>query len=129
MKTAWLLCTVFAFATAAEAAEPLRVGMIGLVHGHSRGLFERLNNRTDVKLVGVAEPNDTLWGQHITKFKLDSSVFYKSTEQMLDKAKPEAVVVYTSTLDHLAAVKACAARKIPVMMEKPLAVDLQAAKE
>jgi predicted dehydrogenase len=42
--------------------------------------------------------------------------------------KPEAVATFTSTFDHPAIVEACAARKIPVMMEKPLAVSMDHAR-
>ena len=47
---------------------------------------------------------------------------------MLDEAKPQAVVAFTSTAGHPAVVAACARRKIPVMMEKPLAVGMEAAR-
>src|SRR5262249_46333735 len=47
---------------------------------------------------------------------------------MLDQAKPEAVVAFTSTAGHLAVVTTCARRKIPVMMEKPLAVSVEQAR-
>jgi predicted dehydrogenase len=47
---------------------------------------------------------------------------------MLDRAKPEAVVAFTSTAGHLDVVEACAARKIPVMMEKPLACGVEQAR-
>jgi predicted dehydrogenase len=43
---------------------------------------------------------------------------------MLDRAKPEAVALFTSTYDHPAAVEASAARHIHAMMEKPLAVSM-----
>src|SRR5262249_29635189 len=46
----------------------------------------------------------------------------------LDKVKPEAVATFTSTYDHPAIVEACAARHIPVMMEKPLAVSMEHAR-
>jgi predicted dehydrogenase len=42
---------------------------------------------------------------------------------MLDRVKPEAVASFTNTLDHPVVVEAAAARHIPVMMEKPLAVS------
>jgi predicted dehydrogenase len=44
---------------------------------------------------------------------------------MLDRAKPVAVAAFTDTFDHLAVVEACARRRIPVMMEKPLAVSVE----
>ena len=47
---------------------------------------------------------------------------------MLEKAKPQAVAAFTSTAGHLAVVAACASRKIPVMMEKPLATGMEQAR-
>ena len=43
---------------------------------------------------------------------------------MLDTVKPEAVATFTNTYDHAMVVEACAKRRIPVMMEKPLAVSV-----
>jgi predicted dehydrogenase len=42
---------------------------------------------------------------------------------MLQKARPQAVVVYTNTYDHRRVVEACARHGVHVMMEKPLAVS------
>jgi predicted dehydrogenase len=42
---------------------------------------------------------------------------------MLNAARPDAVVLYTNTFDHRAAVETCAKHGVPVMMEKPLAVS------
>ncbi|MHC5538149.1 Gfo/Idh/MocA family protein, partial [Singulisphaera rosea] len=60
--------------------------------------------------------------------RLDPATVYPSLEAMLDGAKPEAVVAFTSTAGHLEVVQACARRKIPVMMEKPLAVNVEQAR-
>jgi predicted dehydrogenase len=47
---------------------------------------------------------------------------------MIERAHPEAVAAFGPTLDHLAVVEACAPRRVPVMVEKPLAIDLAAAR-
>jgi predicted dehydrogenase len=44
---------------------------------------------------------------------------------MINETKPQAVVVYTSTFEHLQVVQTCAAHHIDVMMEKPLAVSTE----
>ncbi|HSB60679.1 MAG TPA: Gfo/Idh/MocA family oxidoreductase, partial [Vicinamibacteria bacterium] len=49
--------------------------------------------------------------------------FFTDLDLMLDRTKPEAVAAFTSTDDHPMVVEACAARRIHVMMEKPLAVS------
>jgi predicted dehydrogenase len=43
---------------------------------------------------------------------------------MLDTARPEGVMVFTSTFAHAEVVAKCAARDVHVMMEKPLAVSM-----
>jgi len=47
---------------------------------------------------------------------------------MLDKTKVQAVATFTSTFDHAKVVETCAPRGIHVMMEKPLAVNMQQAR-
>jgi predicted dehydrogenase len=102
---------------------PLRVVVAGLVHGHARGFFNRYLNRKDIKIVGIAEPDASVRKKYFDSLKLDPSLAFDSVETMIAKRKPEGVLCYTNTFDHLAVVKMCAAHKVPVMMEKPLAVS------
>jgi len=105
------------------AAPPLKLGIVGLEHGHVTGFLRRGLNRPDVKIVGVAEPNAEIAARYVKQFQLDPAIMYKSLEEMLDKAKPEAVATMTSTFDHKRVVEVCATRGVHVMMEKPLAVS------
>jgi len=98
------------------------------VHGHAGGFLSRNLSRQDVRLVGIAEPDQDVSARYAEKYKLDRSLLYPSVNAMLQQAKPEAVVIFTSTFDHAEAVEACAARGIPCMMEKPLAVSLEHAR-
>ena len=106
-------------------AAPLRVGVVGLVHGHVRGFFNRSLARQDIQIAGIAEPDAKLAAQYTSEYKLDPALVSSSVEQMLDRAKPEAVVVFTNTFDHKNVVAACARRGVHVMMEKPLAVSVE----
>jgi glucose-fructose oxidoreductase len=106
----------------------LRIGVVGLEHGHVAGFFKNALSRSDIEIVGIAEPNHELAQRYAEQFHIDQKLFYSSTDQMLDRAKPDAAVLYTSTYAHRAAVEACASRKVDVMMEKPLAVSLEDAK-
>lgn len=106
------------------AAEPLRVGVVGLVHGHIQGFLERLLARTDMRLVGVAEPDAAVARRVLERRKVDPALLHPKLEAMLEAARPQAVLLFTSTFDHTAAVEACAARGVHVMMEKPLAVSV-----
>ncbi len=121
-------------ATASESAEPeqtatklsthtgpLRIGVVGLVHGHVEGLLNQANQRDDLQIVGIFEPNRALFDRLAAKYQLDPSLYHDSLEQMLDAAKPEAVSVMTSIKDHRLAVEACAPRGVHLLVEKPLA--------
>lgn len=100
---------------------PLRIGIIGMVHGHVEGLLWRAKEHEDVQIVGIYEPNRALFDRLAEKYKLDPNLYYSSLETMLDASKPEAVSVMSSIKDHRRAVDACAPRGIHLLLEKPLA--------
>jgi len=52
-----LLLASLKLAQALPAAEPLRLCMVGLVHGHAGGFLNRYLGRQDIRLVGIAEPD------------------------------------------------------------------------
>jgi hypothetical protein len=101
--------------------------MAGLEHGHAAGFLARYRDSQDIELVGVAEPDSAVAARYIRRSRLDPSSVYPTIEAMLERAKPQAVVAFTSAFGHLSVVTACASRKIPVMMEKPLAVSVEQA--
>ena len=109
---------------AAPEAKPLRLGMAGLVHGHAAGFLNRYRNRPEIVLAGISEPDRAVADRYVKRFALDPAVIHASVDEMLDRARPQGVVVFTNTFDHLAVVEACARRGLPVMMEKPLAVSV-----
>ena len=98
---------------------PLRLGIAGLSHSHVHGILGRQG--TDVRIVGIAEPNRELAGRYAKRYRLDSSLLFASLDEMLAAAKPEAVAAFGPTDEHRAVVEACAPRGIHVMVEKPLA--------
>ena len=111
------------------AQDKLRVGIAGLAHGHAQGFFRTALDRDDVEIVGVSEPDATVVESYLNRFpRLDRSRIHSSHAAMLDKAKPEAVMIFSSTFDHKEIVELCAARRIHVMMEKPLAVSMEHAR-
>jgi predicted dehydrogenase len=106
------------------AGVPLRAAVVGLVHGHAEGFFEQNLHRPDLEIVGVAEPDRQLASQYASRYGLNGSLLFSSLEEMLLKTHPQAVLVYTNTLDHRNVVEICARRGVHVMMEKPLAVSM-----
>ena len=112
----------------APAAGPLRVGVAGLTHTHVHGLLGR-ENRGDIVIVGIAEPNRALAERFTKEHGLPMSLVYASLAEMIAKTKPQAVAAFGSIYEHLAVVQACAPRGIHVMVEKPLAVSLDHARQ
>jgi predicted dehydrogenase len=121
----FFLCASLAIA---QDAPPLRVAIAGLDHGHVDGFFRALQKRKDVEIVGVFDPDPGLHAKYGKLYGIAGDLFFTDLGAMLDKVKPEAVATFTNTFDHLAVVEACASRKIPVMMEKPLAVGMDHAR-
>jgi predicted dehydrogenase len=120
---AWLILAV-PILRAAEA-EPLRVAIAGLVHGHVEGFLSNSAHRPEIRIVGISDPDRSLFDRYAAKFGLDPALYHGDLEEMLRTTNPQAVLVYSSTFDHRKIVELCARHHIAVMMEKPLAVSLQ----
>ena len=118
----------FVVDTVRSAQPPVRFAIVGLVHDHARGFIPVASARQDIQLAGIVEPNQQLAARYARTYKLDTNLFYTSLEEMLDKANVQAVAIFTSTFDHRRIVETCAARGIHVMMEKPLAVNMEHAR-
>lgn len=122
------LCCIAVFSfqpLAAQSAAPLRVGIVGLVHGHVHGFLEESRYSPQIEIVGIAEPDRQLLSTAAARYGFESSELFTSLDEMLAKAHPQAVLVYTNTYDHRSVVETCARRGVHVIMEKPLAVSLQ----
>ncbi|MFN0011098.1 MAG: Gfo/Idh/MocA family protein [Phycisphaerales bacterium] len=100
---------------------PLRIGVVGFVHGHVEGLLWRASQGDELKIVGVYEPDRALFDRLAAKYKVDPSLHFDSLDKMLDAAKPEAVSVMTSIKDHVVVAEASAPRGVHMLFEKPLA--------
>lgn len=119
---------------------PLRVAIAGMVHGHVDGFLSGAVKRTDVVIVGIAEPDRALFDQYAKKDGLDAKLYHADLKELLESTHPQAVLVYTSTFGHRKAVETCAeyslallrtktggysTKPLTVMMEKPLAVSAE----
>src|SRR5579864_4605153 len=118
-----LLFVIPAF-SASPTPPPLRVGIVGLVHGHVHGFLDQSRHSTEIEIVGVADPDAHLLLQAGTRYGFDRSILFADLEEMLTKVHPQAVLVYTNTYDHRRVVEICARDGVHVVMEKPLTVSL-----
>jgi predicted dehydrogenase len=126
-----LLCFCAALAAQPGPDAPLRVGIIGLAHGHVSGFLNGgalvpaggALHRADIEVVGIVERDRRLFDAYAQRLHLSPSLYFASVDDMAAHAHPQAALVFTSTFDHTQAVEACARLGIHVMMEKPLAVS------
>jgi predicted dehydrogenase len=124
LTRAFLVLAILPFlATTSAQPPPLRLAIAGLVHGHVSGFLRAAQGRTDVQIAGVFDPDAALAQRYAERSKLAPTILFTDLNAMLDRVKPDAVASFTSTADHPLVVEAAAARHVPVMMEKPLAVS------
>ncbi len=118
------LCAV----DAQDAKPPIHVAMMGLVHDHAYGFIPLTKEHMDAQLVGIVEPDKALCESYAKRFHLSPDLFFPSLEALRAKTNVDAVAAFTSTLGHRAVVELCAPLHIDVMVEKPLAVNMQEAR-
>ena len=112
----------------APTPAPLRVGIVGLVHGHVQGFLQQSLHNPEIEIVGIAEPDAQLASQYAAQYGFDRGLLFSDLEQMLERTHPQAALVYTNTYDHRRVVEVCARHGVHLMMEKPLAVSFEDAR-
>jgi glucose-fructose oxidoreductase len=120
-----LLSTVLSVSPVFAQAPRLRVAIVGLVHGHVHGFLSQYQHSPAIEIVAVVEPDAQLRTTAAQRYGFPTSLMFADLEDMMAKAHPQAVLVYTNTYDHRRVVEVCARHGIDVMMEKPLAVSLE----
>ena len=135
MKLILVMLTFLAvYANAAPDAHPgspMRVGIVGLVHGHVEGFLKGgaltpaggILNRPDVQLVGIVESDQKLFDSYAARYHLPGSLHFRSIQEMVSQAHPRAVLVFTAPSEHRRVIEQCAALGINVMVEKPLTIS------
>ncbi len=120
---AWLVAALFTPFAKAQPA-PLRVAIVGLVHGHVEGFLAQLPQHKDVQLVGIAEADPALVAKYSGKYSLPRSLFFPDTASLIEARHPQAVLVYTSIADHRKVIETAARFGVSAMVEKPLTISL-----
>jgi len=119
---------IFCFLLSSNAQQKMRVVVAGLNHDHVHNILHA-NEEGRVIIVGIAEPNKTLWKKFETQYRLPDSLFSDDLKTLVLSKKPDAVLGYNEVSGHVDIVRVCAPLHIPVMVEKPLAATLQQAQE
>jgi predicted dehydrogenase len=108
--------------------KPLKVGVIGLTHTHVHWILGRPAD-DKVVIAGIVESNMELAKRYTQQHGLSMDLVYASMDELIQKAKPDAVTAFGSIYEHLEVVEKFAPLGIHVMVEKPLAVSLDHAKK
>jgi predicted dehydrogenase len=117
-----------AAAQPAQDAAKTRIAVVGLDHDHVWSLLKDISKEPLAELAAIADPDPALVSK--AKKQVPESVkFYSDYVQMLDQAKPEAVIVATANDRHLEILRECAKRHIHYSTEKPMATSAAEAKE
>tara|TARA_R110001606_G_scaffold93556_2_gene207759 strand:+ start:1284 stop:2387 length:1104 start_codon:yes stop_codon:yes gene_type:complete len=106
----------------------LKLGVSGLTHGHVGWILSR-DSQTDIKMVGIVEPNKQLAQRLSNEFGFSMDMVFDTMDEMIKKVKPDAVAAFGNIKEHLNVVESCASKGIHVMVEKPLATNLEDAKK
>ncbi|AWV98221.1 Gfo/Idh/MocA family protein [Arcticibacterium luteifluviistationis] len=121
-----LLCVYFK--TAVAQKEPMKIAVAGLTHTHVHWVLQRASDG-DFDLVGVAEPNKELAERFFKQYNLPLDILFEDIDSMLENTNPEAICAFNTIRGHLEVVEKAAPKGIHVMVEKPLAVNLDHARK
>lgn len=113
-------------AQATSSEKPIRVAIVGLVHGHVAGTLNGFahNTNPNVQLVAIEEPDTALIRKYVDRFHLDAIPTYTDLETMLNKEKPDAILMYIRNSEHPQVAITAAKHHVSSMMEKPMAISV-----
>jgi predicted dehydrogenase len=105
--------------------DKVRVGILGLTHDHIWGNLDDLRASPLGELVAAADPHPELRDKVGADY--GCSQLFESYEEMLDKARLDAVYVYADNATGAELAAMAASQGLHVMVEKPMAADLAGA--
>src|SRR5262245_56521064 len=107
-------------ARASEDRMAIRMGVVG-VAGVGRAHLERARRNERAELVGLADVDPAARERAAGEFGVPG---YASQAELLERARPEAVVLATPPLSHRPLTEEAAAAGVHVLCEKPMAPSL-----
>jgi predicted dehydrogenase len=105
--------------------EPLRVGVLGLSHDHIWPNLKALAAGTVGRLVAVAEPDPNLRARLVREQGAVET--HEAYDDLLERGDLEAVFVYADNRTSAELARRAVERRLPTMVEKPMAADLAGA--
>ena len=108
-------------------AKIYRIGVIGLVHDHIWGNLRNLKKMPNVKIACAADVNEPLLERVKEEFGVKTEALYKDYRELLKREDIDACLAYTESNRHAEVTEECAERGVHVMVEKPMAANLEQA--
>lgn len=103
--------------------DKLRVGVLGLVHDHVWDILDQFKEVEDVEVTCAYDVNEPL----LAKVRESGIKTYNSYEDLLSEEEIDAVIVYTENSRHADITELVAEKGLHIMVEKPMAANLQQA--
>lgn len=123
-----LLVLFFIGIQVCHAQQKLQVVIAGLSHDHVNRILQK-GQDGEIVILAIAEPDKQLLKKKMGTFRLAGTATYESLPAALKKHKPDLVMVFNSSVEHLAAIEASVSQHIPVMVEKPLCYSYATAEQ
>lgn len=102
-----------------------RVAVAGLVHDHVWSVLKAFADHEAVELVAAADANPPLLAAVRERFGI--TAHFANAAEMMEKASPDIVLVYTDNAAAVDVVEEAARRGIHAVVEKPMAATLEQA--
>ncbi len=104
-----------------------RIAVLGLVHSHAWGPIRNMAKNPNIEVVGISDVNAEL--RELAAKDLPGVPLYEDYLKLLDEKKPEGIWSFVENDRHLEITKACAARGVHVLFEKPMAATWDQARQ
>ena len=112
----------------AHASDKLKIGVVGLTHTHVHWIFES-EKQGEFEIVGIVEQNIDLAQRYAKQHNYSMDKVYDSMDAMFAAQDVQAVTAFGTIYEHLEVVQKAAPRGVHVMVEKPLAINMEHATE
>lgn len=109
------------------AAPPIRIGQIGVAHGHASKL-NVYRRSSDYEVIGMVEENDRLRRSSVDKDPY-RGLDWMTRDELLSQPGLQAVLIETEIRDLLRHAKACLEAGLHVHIDKPAGVSLRELEE
>ncbi len=116
-----LLLCVFSLGLRAQE-KTLNVVIAGLDHVMVAEVLNSYRNG-DINILGIAEPDANLAESYRRVYNFPTNIIYTNLVDVLKNTKPDVILAYNVTAEHVKVVEVAAPLGIPAFLEKPLSLN------